>query len=234
MTALPDQSVIFEDNHLIVVSKEAGELVQGDITGDLPLLEKVREYIRKKYNKPGNVYCGLVHRLDRPTSGIVVFAKTGKALARMNKIFHDREVDKTYFALTKIPLKPEKGKLQHHLKKNPKTNKSSAVKPGVKDAKEALLEYEMVGKSDNYFLYRIKLFTGRHHQIRAQFAAAGSPIKGDLKYGFPRSNPDGSISLHAGEIAFTHPVSKENLNFKLRFLGSDKAWAHFNRQFYSV
>jgi len=220
--------ILYEDNHLIVINKEAGELVQGDITGDTPLLEKVREYIREEYNKPGNVFTGLIHRLDRPTSGIVVFAKTSKALARMNALFEKREVDKVYWALVKE--KPEKTaeKLQHFLKKNPKKNRSYPVPVSDNNGKKAILHYKFLQSSQSFHLLEIRLETGRHHQIRAQLAAIGSPIKGDLKYGFPRSNQDASISLHARYISFVHPVSKDTVQLTAPLPEGDKAWRYFS------
>lgn len=223
------QRILFEDNHLIVVNKLPGELVQGDITGDKPLLEKVRDYIKEVYNKPGQVYCGLIHRLDRPTSGIVAFAKTSKALVRMNEIFQNREVEKKYFAITKIkPAKPE-ADLKHYLKKNQQKNKSFPVVAKANGAKEARLSYRLKAESERYFLLEILLHTGRHHQIRAQFAAEGMPIKGDLKYGFPRSNSDASISLHAGSLKFVHPVGEgEEVSISAPCLADDKLWAIFN------
>lgn len=228
MALLSEKYIVYEDNHLIVANKRPGELVQGDITGDEPLLEKVRQYIKETYKKPGNVYCGLVHRLDRPTSGLVVFAKTSKALTRLNALFHDREVEKTYYAITKIALQPAQGKLTHYLKKNSAKNKSFVSHPEIKGAREARLNYRQIGSSKSFYLYEVELLTGRHHQIRAQFAAAGAPLKGDLKYGFPRSNSDGSISLHAGKMVLVHPVSKEKLTFKAAYPGSDAIWKQFN------
>ena len=189
--------VLFEDNHIIAVNKRPGDIVQGDKTGDTPLSEVVKEYIKIKYNKPGNVYLGVVHRLDRPTSGIVLFAKTSKALPRLNKLFADQIPKKTADTLI------------HWLKRNPKQNKSYAYKGEVPDSKKAILEYRLLKKLDRYALLEIDLKTGRHHQIRSQLSGIGSPIKGDLKYGFDRSNADGSIHLHARKLVFVHPVRKE-------------------------
>ncbi|MGB3149281.1 MAG: RNA pseudouridine synthase [Maribacter sp.] len=201
--------VLFEDNHLIIINKRPGDIVQGDKTGDTPLSDIVKEYLKKKYDKPGNVYLGVVHRLDRPTSGIVVFAKTSKALPRLNKIFAEKEAKKTYWAIVKkIPPKHE-DILVHWLKRNPKQNKSYANTKEVPDSKKAILEYLVLKKLDRYFLLEIDLKTGRHHQIRSQLSGIGSPIKGDLKYGFDRSNPNGSIHLHARKLHFVHPVKKE-------------------------
>ncbi len=226
---LPINRIVFEDNHLLVANKLPGELVQGDYTGDIPLLEKVREYIRVTYDKPGNVFTGLIHRLDRPTSGLVVFAKTSKALARMNAIFEQRQVRKTYWALVKGVPRQVSARLEHHLKKDQKKNKSFVVSPGVKGARKAILNYRLLHKSESYSLLEIELETGRHHQIRVQLAAAGMPIKGDLKYGFPRSNPDASISLHARNIDFEHPVSNEKLNMAAPLPEGDKVWRYFTK-----
>ena len=203
--------VLHEDNHIIVINKRAGDIVQGDKTGDKPLSDVVKSFLAEKYNKTGNVYLGVVHRLDRPTTGIVLFSKTSKALPRLNKLFAEKKAKKTYWALVKKqPLKP-KSTLVHWLKKNPKNNKSTAYKKEVKGSKKAILHYEILKQLDNYFLLEINLETGRHHQIRSQLAKIGCPIKGDLKYGFNRSNKDGSIHLHARKISLIHPVSKENI-----------------------
>ena len=205
--------VIYEDNHLIVVNKRPGDIVQGDKTGDLPLSEVVKQYIAVKYNKPGAVFLGVVHRLDRPTSGSVVFARTSKALARLNKMFAERETKKTYWAMVKSTPDPTQGRLEHYLLRNPKQNKSYAhIKP-VSEAKHAVLNYRTLAQSDHYTLLEIDLETGRHHQIRAQLSAIGCPIKGDLKYGAQRSNPDGSIHLHARALELIHPVQKEPMTF---------------------
>ncbi|MBT6377964.1 MAG: RNA pseudouridine synthase [Flavobacterium sp.] len=204
--------VLFEDNHLLIVNKKSGDIVQGDKTGDKPLSDVVKEYIKEKYNKPGEVFLGVVHRLDRPTSGIIIFARTSKALERLNKMLRERTISKTYWAVVKnTPLK-EKDSLIHFLKKNPKNNKSTVFTKETDASKKAILHYLVIKKLDNYSLLKIDLETGRHHQIRAQLAYIGSPIKGDLKYGASRSNKDGSIHLHARKISFTHPVSKENIS----------------------
>jgi len=204
--------VLFEDNHLLIVNKKSGDIVQGDKTGDKPLSDVVKEYIKEKYNKPGEVFLGVVHRLDRPTSGIIIFARTSKALERLNKMLRERTISKTYWAVVKnTPLK-EKDSLIHFLKKNPKNNKSTVFTKETNASKKAILHYSVIKKLDNYSLLEIDLETGRHHQIRAQLAYIGSPIKGDLKYGASRSNKDGSIHLHARKILFTHPVSKENIS----------------------
>lgn len=201
--------VLFEDNHLIVINKRPGDIVQGDKTGDLPLSETVKGYIKKKYDKPGNVYLGVVHRLDRPTSGIVVFAKTSKALPRLNKMFAEKDAKKTYWAVVKnCPESPEK-RLVHYMKRNTKQNKSYAHSNEVSESKKAILSYRTIKKLDRYYLLEVDLETGRHHQIRSQLTAIGCPIKGDLKYGFDRSNADGSIHLHARKLRLMHPVKKE-------------------------
>ena len=203
--------ILHEDNHIIIVNKRVGDIVQGDKTGDKPLSEVVKEYIKDKYNKPGEVFLGVVHRLDRPTTGIVIFARTSKALTRMNELFSNRETQKTYWAIVKKkPLKTE-SKLVHYLKRNEKNNTSKAHLKEVPESKIASLEYKIIKELNNYFALEINLHTGRHHQIRAQLQAIGCPIKGDLKYGFDRSNPDGGIHLHARKLVFIHPVTKENI-----------------------
>ncbi len=203
--------ILHEDNHLIVINKRVGDLVQGDKTGDKPLSEVVKEYIKDKYNKPGEVFLGVVHRLDRPTTGIVVFARTSKALTRLNEMFSNRETQKTYWAVVKNKPPKAEDALVHYLKRNEKNNTSKAHLKEVPDSKIASLEYKIIKELQNYFALEIQLHTGRHHQIRAQLSAIGSPIKGDLKYGFDRSNPDGGIHLHARKLSFIHPVSKENI-----------------------
>tara|TARA_B110000240_G_C13430702_1_gene423564 strand:+ start:489 stop:1175 length:687 start_codon:yes stop_codon:yes gene_type:complete len=204
--------VLFEDNHLIVVNKRSGDITQGDKTGDKPLSDVVKEYVKEKYNKAGNVFLGVVHRLDRPTSGVIIFARTSKALERLNKMLRDKTISKTYWAVVKgYPLK-EKNTLINFLKKNPKNNKSSVYTKEIPDSKRAILHYNILKKLDSYSLLEIDLETGRHHQIRAQLSFIGFPIKGDLKYGFNRSNKDGSIHLHARKIIFMHPVSKEEIS----------------------
>jgi 23S rRNA pseudouridine1911/1915/1917 synthase len=201
--------VLFEDNHIIAVNKRPGDIVQGDKTGDIPLSEVVKMYIKEKYDKPGNVYLGVVHRLDRPTSGIVLFSKTSKALPRLNKLFAEKEAKKTYWAVVKNIPGNTTDTLTHWLKRNPKQNKSYAHKNEVPDSKKAILTYRLIKKIDRYALLEVDLKTGRHHQIRSQLSLIGSAIKGDLKYGFDRSNPDGSIHLHARKLVFVHPVKKE-------------------------
>ena len=203
--------ILHEDNHIITVNKRVGDIVQGDKTGDKPLSEVVKEYIKEKYNKPGDVFLGVVHRLDRPTTGIVVFAKTSKALERLNTMFSTRETKKTYWAIVKNQPPKTEDTLTHFLKRNPKNNTSKAHLKEVPESKKAILDYKIIQKLDNYYVLEINLHTGRHHQIRAQLTAIGCPIKGDLKYGFDRSNQDGGIHLHARKLAFIHPVSKENI-----------------------
>jgi 23S rRNA pseudouridine1911/1915/1917 synthase len=204
--------VLFEDNHIIIVNKRSGDITQGDKTGDKPLSDIVKEYVKVKYNKAGNVFLGVVHRLDRPTSGVIIFARTSKALERLNKMLRDKTIRKTYWAIVKGSPKKEKDTLINFLKKNPKNNKSSVYNKEITDSKKAILHYNVIKKLDNYSLIEIDLETGRHHQIRAQLSFIGFPIKGDLKYGFNRSNKDGSIHLHARKIVFTHPVSKEEIS----------------------
>lgn len=204
--------VIYEDNHIIIVAKKSGEIVQGDKTGDEPLSETVKKYIKEKYHKPGNVFLGVVHRLDRPVSGVVVFAKTSKALSRLNNMFRTGDVHKTYWAITKNAPKLSEATLTNWIVRNEKQNKSYAYDHEVKDSKKAILSYKVIGQTDHYTLLEIHLMTGRHHQIRCQLAHIGCPIKGDLKYGAPRSNPDGSISLLSRHIEFIHPVSKEQIS----------------------
>lgn len=203
--------ILFEDNHVIIVNKRAGDIVQGDKTGDKPLSNVVKEYIKEKYNKPGEVFLGVVHRLDRPTSGIVIFARTSKALERLNKMLREKEIQKTYWAVVKNCPKKKVETLIHFLKKNPKNNKSTAYIRETNGSKKAVLHYKIGKQLDNYTMLEIDLETGRHHQIRAQLASIGSPIKGDLKYGFPRSNKDASIHLHARKTQFIHPVKKEEV-----------------------
>lgn len=204
--------VLYEDNHIIIINKRIGDIVQGDKTGDLPLSDVVKAYIKDKYNKPGNVYLGTVHRLDRPTSGLVIFAKTSKALPRLNKLFVSKDISKTYWAVVKNQPPKPKDTLTNWLKKNPKNNKSYAHPKEVKDSKKTILHYKTIKRLDNYFLLEIELETGRHHQIRSQLSNIGCPIKGDLKYGFDRSNKDAGIHLHARRIEFIHPVSKKTIN----------------------
>lgn len=215
--------VVYEDNHIIIVSKRSGEIVQGDKTGDRTLADDVKQYIKEKYAKPGNVFLGVVHRLDRPVCGLVVFAKTSKALSRLNDMFRTGDVHKTYWAITQnCPAEPE-ATLTDWIRRNEKQNKSYAYDREVPNSKKAMLHYKVIGRSDNYTLVEVNLMTGRHHQIRCQLANIGCPIKGDLKYGARRSNPDGSISLLARRIEFVHPVSKEHITVEAP-LPDDKLW----------
>lgn len=204
--------VLFEDNHLLIINKRSGDISQGDKTGDVPLSDVVKEYIKHKYNKPGDVFLGVVHRLDRPTSGVIIFAKTSKALERLNKMLRDKKIKKTYWAVVKGAPKKKEDTLANYLKKNSKNNKSTVYQKEISGSKHAVLHYKTLKKLDNYSLLEVDLETGRHHQIRAQLSAIGFPIKGDLKYGFNRSNKDASIHLHARKIAFVHPVSKEEIS----------------------
>lgn len=219
--------VLHEDNHIIVVNKRVGDIVQGDKTGDEPLSDVVKSYLKDKYNKPGEVFLGVVHRLDRPTSGIVVFARTSKALTRLNEMFKNRETQKTYWAVVKNAPEPAKATLEHYLVRNSKNNTSKAHSREVPESKLARLDYKVIYKLTNYSLLEINLHTGRHHQIRAQLAAIGCPIKGDLKYGFNRSNPDGGIHLHARNLSFIHPVSKEMLSIKAP-LPDESTWKNIH------
>ena len=215
--------MLYEDNHLIIVNKRAGDIVQGDKTGDKPLSNVVKSYLKDKYNKPGNVYLGVVHRLDRPTTGVVLFAKTSKALPRLNKLFVEKKTNKTYWALVKNPLEKTEDTLVHWLRKNPKNNKSRAYTKEIPQGKKAILHYKTLKALDNYILLEVKLETGRHHQIRVQLSSIGSPIKGDLKYGFDRSNKDASISLHARRLEFIHPVSNDKIDI-IAPLPDDLIW----------
>ncbi len=220
--------ILYEDNHLIVINKECGELVQGDKTGDITLAEEVKAYLKEKYGKPGNVYLGIPHRLDRPTSGIVVYTKTEKALIRLNEAFKTTAVKKTYWAVVdKAPAKPE-GTLVHYVVRNAEKNKTVAYSIEKKGSKVARLDYKLLGASDKFYLLEINLHTGRHHQIRSQLAAIGLHIKGDLKYGYPRSNPDGGIHLHARQITFMHPVKKEEITITAP-VPNDTVWRYFEK-----
>lgn len=221
-------TVLYEDNHIIIVNKESSEIVQGDKTGDKPMSEMVKEYLKEKYNKPGNVFCGVTHRLDRPTSGIVVFAKTSKALSRLNKMFRDDEVGKVYWAIVQNRPSKQNDTLTHYLVKDERRNKSSAYVTERTNTKKAVMHYSVIDKSDNYFLLEVKLETGRHHQIRVQLSKIGCPVKGDLKYGAKRSNRDGSISLHARGISFIHPVSQEKIDITAP-VPEDNLWKAFEK-----
>ncbi|MEE0118315.1 MAG: RluA family pseudouridine synthase [Bacteroidaceae bacterium] len=223
-------TVLYEDNHLIIVNKQAGEIVQGDKTGDTPLSDIVKDWLKEKHNKPGNVYLGVVHRLDRPVSGVVLFAKTSKALPRLNKMFaeHDK-VSKTYWAIVQNRPQASKGTLTHWLTRQEKNNTARAYDREVPGAKKAVLDYELIASGDRYHLLEIHLHTGRHHQIRCQLAKMGCPIKGDLKYGAPRSNPDGSISLHARNLTLEHPVSHERISVTAP-VPDDRLWLAFCKE----
>jgi len=228
---LPTIDILYEDNHLIIINKKSGDIVQGDKTGDEPLNEILKRYLKIKYNKNGDVFLGTPHRLDRPTSGIVVFAKTSKTLVRLNKMFHDKEIQKTYWAIVKNKPQNQEDLITHYLKKNNEKNKSFAYANPYQDAKKATLKYTIKYHFDNYFLLEITPFTGRHHQIRVQLSTIGCAIKGDLKYGFPRSNPDASISLHARKVEFLHPVKKEKLIVVAPAPVSDILWKKANSLF---
>lgn len=219
-----EDQIIFEDNHMMVINKKAGQLVQGDKTGDLSLLELIKDFIKKRDDKPGNVFLGLVHRIDRPTSGLVIYAKTSKALSRLTVMVKDREVKKTYWSLVAKEMIPKSQRLIHYLQKNEKTNKATVFVKPTDGAKESILTYQIIKTLDNYQLLEIDLETGRHHQIRAQLSKIGVPIKGDLKYGAPRSNPDGGISLHARKLNFIHPVTKENIEITAPVPQNDAVW----------
>lgn len=225
---ITQSDILYEDNHLIAINKKPSQIVQGDKTGDQPLVEMVKEFIKKKYNKPGDVYLGIPHRLDRPVSGVVLFARTSKALARLNKMFKEKTIHKSYWAVVKNQPPHESDTLIHYLKRNTEKNKSFAHDKEVPDSKMAALYYRIISASQNYFLLEVILKTGRHHQIRAQLAKIGCPVKGDLKYGFDRSNPDGSIHLHARKVTFVHPVSLEKIEIIAK-PPKDVLWDLFNK-----
>lgn len=218
-----EKRILYEDNHLFIINKNSGELVQGDKTGDVPLIENIKQFIKVRDKKPGNVYLGLIHRLDRPTSGVLIFAKTSKALSRMNEMFKTRDVEKLYWAIVEGKVEQKFERLEHYLRKNQKKNLVTVFTQPTKDAKKAILEYKVLGELDNYTLLEVDLYTGRSHQIRSQLSFIGNPIKGDLKYGSKRSNRDGSISLHARKISFIHPVSKETIEI-IAQPPKDKIW----------
>ena len=222
----PQKQILYEDNHLIIINKYPSQIVQGDKTGDEPLSEQIKKYLKRKYNKPGNVFCGVVHRLDRPVSGALIFARTSKALARMNEQIKNRGIKKIYWAVVKNPPPDQNGHLIHYIYRDQKKNKSFIVSENKKGAKRAELIYTYLQGSDKYHLLEIELLTGRHHQIRAQLAHMGCPIKGDVKYGFPRTNPDASIHLHARSIEFIHPVKKEKITIEAP-MPFDPLWKYF-------
>ncbi|MDQ0476647.1 23S rRNA pseudouridine1911/1915/1917 synthase [Chryseobacterium sp. MDT2-18] len=218
------EQIVFEDNHLLVINKKAGQLVQGDKTGDLSLLDLIKDFIKKRDHKPGNVFLGLVHRIDRPTSGLVIYAKTSKALSRLTQMVKNREIKKTYWAVVSKAEIPQKQRLVHYLLKNEKNNKTTVFPKATEGAKQAVLNYEIIKTLDNFLLLEVDLETGRHHQIRAQLSKIGAPIKGDLKYGSPRSNPDGGIHLHARKLEFIHPVTLEKLSVTAPVPQNDPVW----------
>ena len=218
------EQIVFEDNHLLVINKKAGQLVQGDKTGDLSLLDLIKNFIKVRDNKPGNVFLGLVHRIDRPTSGLVIYAKTSKGLTRLTQMVKNREIKKTYWAVVPKTEIPKTQRLTHYLQKNEKNNKSTVFPKATEGAKEAILNYEIIKALDNFQLLEVDLETGRHHQIRAQLSKIGVPIKGDLKYGSARSNPDGGIHLHARQLEFIHPVSNENIKITAPVPQNDAVW----------
>jgi 23S rRNA pseudouridine1911/1915/1917 synthase len=220
-------NILYEDNHIIAVNKTQHDLVQKDVTGDLSLDDKLKQYLKDKFNKPGEVFLGVVHRLDRPVSGVVLFARTSKALTRLTSMFREGKIIKTYWAIVKNRPPKDADRLVHHMVRNAKQNKSYCHESPRPGSKESALRYRLIGQSDNYCLLEINLETGRHHQIRSQLAYIGCPIKGDLKYGFPRSNPDGGISLHAREICFDHPVTREKIIIRAGIPEEDNLWKAF-------
>ena len=220
-----ESQIVFEDNHLLIINKKTGQLVQGDKTGDASLLDLIKDFIKKRDQKPGNVFLGLVHRIDRPTSGLVIYAKTSKALTRLTQMVKNREIKKTYWEVVAKEMIPQSQRLVHYLHKNEKTNKSTVFIKPTENAKESILNYQIIKTLDNFQLLEVDLETGRHHQIRAQLSKIGVPIKGDLKYGSPRSNPDGGIHLHARRLEFIHPVTKENLMIEAKVPQNDAVWA---------
>lgn len=231
MNPLPNtihkEQIVYEDNHIIIINKLPGEIVQGDKTGDMPLSEKLKNYIKERDNKPGNVFMGVIHRLDRPVSGLVIFAKTSKGLSRFNEMIREKDLHKTYWAVVKNKPAKTEDHLIHYLLKNEKLNKSKAHEKPVKDGLKSELIYKFIKSSDTYHLLEIKLLTGRHHQIRAQLSAIACPIKGDVKYGFDRTNKDGSIHLHAYQLQFMHPVKQEEIIVKAAPLMNDPVWNYF-------
>ena len=225
--------ILYEDNHIIAINKQVSDIVQGDKTGDEPLTDKVKSYIKKKYNKPGQVFLGLPHRLDRPTSGLVLLARTSKALVRLNKMFQDKEIRKIYWAIVENAPTEKKGSLEHYISKNEKQNKSYVFDEQKPQSKKAILLYRQLAESDRYTLLEIELKTGRHHQMRAQLSKIGSVIKGDLKYGARRSNPDKGICLHARKIQFVHPVKRENITL-VAPVPNTPLWQYFEKEMQSI
>lgn len=226
-TSIWEEQIVYEDNHILVVNKLPSEIVQGDKTGDMPLSEKIKNFIKERDHKPGNVFCGVIHRLDRPVSGLVIFAKTSKGLSRFNELFREKTIQKSYLAVVKNKPPRQKDRLVHYLVKNEKTNMSRVVEASNKQALKAELEYELLATSDNYHLLKINLLTGRHHQIRCQLSAIGCPIKGDLKYGFARSNEGGFIHLHSYSLQFAHPIKLEEMQLRAWPLSEDPVWSYF-------
>ncbi|MES2680476.1 MAG: RNA pseudouridine synthase [Bacteroidota bacterium] len=224
-----EEQIAYEDNHILVVNKMPSEIVQGDKTGDMPMSEKIKNFIKVRDHKPGNVFCGVIHRLDRPVSGLVIFAKTSKALSRFNELFREKTIHKTYLAVVKNKPPKKSDTLVHYLVKNEKTNMSRALDKPNNQTLRAELEYELLTSSDNYHLLRIKLLTGRHHQIRCQLSAIGCPIKGDLKYGFGRTNEGGFIHLHSYLVEFVHPVKQEAIKITALPLSNDPVWNYFSK-----
>ncbi len=224
---ISEQQIVYEDNHILIINKLPGELVQGDKTGDVPLSEKIKTFLKNRDLKPGNVFCGVIHRLDRPVSGLIIFAKTSKALTRFNELFREKTITKTYLAVVKNKPPKTSDKLIHYLVKNEKTNMSKAFVKPVDNALKAELDYELIGSSDNYHLLKINLHTGRHHQIRCQLSAIGCPIKGDLKYGFNRTNEGGFIHLHSYKIEFVHPIKLEAVSVSAFPVTTDAVWNFF-------
>lgn len=224
-------TVVYEDNHILIVNKSCGEIVQVDKTGDISLEDSLKVWIKEKYNKPGNVFLGVTHRLDRPVTGLVIFAKTSKVLPRLNDQFKNGEIHKTYWAIVKNCPKVQEDTLDQFLYRNEKQNKSYITNSEKSGAKRAILHYKVIGKSDNYYLLEVQLMTGRHHQIRCQLSSIGCPIKGDLKYGYPRSNPDGGISLHSRSVKFIHPVSGKEIQATAPVPENDKIFTYFEKYF---
>jgi len=227
---ISEQQIVYEDNHIIIINKLPGELVQGDKTGDLPLSEKIKTFLKNRDLKPGNVFCGVIHRIDRPVSGLIIFAKTSKALTRFNELFREKTITKTYLAVVKNKPAKASDKLIHYLIKNEKTNMSKAHAKPVANALKAELDYELIASSDNYHLLKIDLHTGRHHQIRCQLSAIGCPIKGDLKYGFNRTNDGGFIHLHSYKIDFMHPIKQEQISVLAFPVTKDAVWNFFKEK----
>lgn len=223
------EQIVYEDNHIIIINKMPSEIVQGDKTGDLPLSEKIKNYIKLRDQKPGNVFCGVIHRLDRPVSGVIIFAKTSKALSRFNELFREKTIKKSYLAVVKNKPPKKADTLVHFLIKNEKTNMSKALDHKINNSLEAKLDYEWVASSDTYHLLKINLHTGRHHQIRCQLAAIDCPIKGDLKYGFNRTNEGGFIHLHSYQIEFLHPIKQELINVRALPISDDAVWKYFSK-----